>query len=668
MIGPYQLQERIGIGGFATVYRGLDTRFDSPVAIKVLAENWSADVDARIRFANEARLLRQLENPHVIRVYDVGEVDGQPFIAMQLANATLEQVLTARSEPFTTDELSALATTLGSMLDSVHRSDVVHRDIKPSNLLILNDSSTGVAGPEAVDLTASRVVLSDFGLAKDLALSSGMTRPGGTAWFQAPEQLGPASTVDARSDIYSAGAVLAWAVTGSVPDAASSWAHHLSRHRIAGPVQRSLLTALAEERSERPNDGGSWASQFVEALSQSRGVTGPPFTGASLMQPDESDNAAVAPAAELPPPRAPQNTKRRRFPALLGLLGLLIVAVLFAVAPLVVRSSRTQLADQPAGTLTTPEPETIATTAPEPTTRPTSDASPTPEPIATAAPPASATPAPDAASGFLDVCPVEIPADVLVYQGGAIDSRQDLIWVMANANIPQGADGTTVLEPGSLMGTFNGRKIYAKSGAIVGSTGNGGLEGTVIFFEEGAEIVRSNGVASYVELIQCGEIVTSRPPPASIEVPDERPINIDVDLSGPEWLTTISFSPDPTEGVFFRFDKKQQFCLDRVRWNAYGLPTYGPASVTGSITIEQPDAAYTSEAEFTMTVDTHPSVDYDNPDIWGMTAVLRSTCFDDLPGPGEYRYSVRLSLDGAEEPSQSDAYEGSFSLDGIAPG
>jgi serine/threonine protein kinase len=202
-IGRYRLDAVHGSGAFATVWRGFDTELEIPVAVKVLAENWSHHADVRERFLAEARLLRRIASDRVVRVYDVGTHDGQPYFVMDfVAGGTIADLADGSIDA--ADALR-LAEQSARAVAELHAAGVVHRDIKPSNLLV---------HPEADGL--GRVVVADLGSAKRLAEASGITVTTGTPSYMAPEQaLG--RPIDERCDVYSLGVVTYVLLTGQLP-------------------------------------------------------------------------------------------------------------------------------------------------------------------------------------------------------------------------------------------------------------------------------------------------------------------------------------------------------------------------------------------------------------------------------------------------------------------
>lgn len=223
-IGRYRLDAVHGSGAFATVWRGFDPELEIPVAIKVLAENWSHHADVRERFLAEARLLRRIASDRVVRVHDVGVHDDQPYFVMDfVAGGTLADV--ADGSLSATDAL-LLAERSARAVAELHAAGVVHRDVKPSNLLV-----------EPVAGDPGRILVADLGSAKRLAEASGITVTTGTPSYMAPEQaLG--RTIDERCDVYALGVVTYVLLTGRLP------------FDVSDPM--SLVTRTASDRPARP--------------------------------------------------------------------------------------------------------------------------------------------------------------------------------------------------------------------------------------------------------------------------------------------------------------------------------------------------------------------------------------------------------------------------------
>ncbi|MFD4511003.1 serine/threonine-protein kinase [Streptomyces sp. NPDC058457] len=240
-IGRYRLERRLGTGAFGTVWLAYDDQLDAPVAVKVLADNWSHRLDIHDRFLSEARLLRRADSKRVVQVYDIGELpDGRPYFVMEYADAgTLADLLGGGPLPVP-DALRLTALAARGAAD-LHGAGIVHRDIKPTNVLL----RTGQDGTR-------RVLLADLGLAKSLAQASGLTLAAGSAGYQPPEQAQPGEGIDARADVYALGAVGYELVTGTVPAAPGQVVRpERLRPDLGDDVQRALMRALEPDRQRR---------------------------------------------------------------------------------------------------------------------------------------------------------------------------------------------------------------------------------------------------------------------------------------------------------------------------------------------------------------------------------------------------------------------------------
>ncbi len=260
-IGRYRLDEVQGFGAFATVWRGFDIELEIPVAIKILAENWSHHADVRERFLSEARLLRRIDNPRVIRVYDIGTHDDRPYFVMDFVpgGTVADRVKSAVA----VDDAMQLAINSARAVEVLHDAGVLHRDIKPSNLLVGD---------------GERVLVADLGSAKRIAEASGVTVTTGTPAYMAPEQA-RGETIDARSDVYSLGAVTYELVSGKQPFDVGDPGALLSRPvdsrppKLDGEGLRPLDHLLASALATRPVDRPASAAAFADALEQVAGGT-----------------------------------------------------------------------------------------------------------------------------------------------------------------------------------------------------------------------------------------------------------------------------------------------------------------------------------------------------------------------------------------------------------
>jgi serine/threonine protein kinase/beta-lactam-binding protein with PASTA domain len=202
----YQLQDPIGRGGMATIYRGRDLRMERTVAIKVLREVYSTDPKFVTRFQREAKAASSLQHPNIVQVYDYGQSDGNYFIVMEMVEGTdLRRYLRSRGI-LAVDRAIIIAHDVALGLGAAHRRSIVHRDVKPQNILVGRDGS---------------IKLTDFGIAsvyKDInaerLTTTGMTL--GTVQYYAPEQA-QGEIVNPAADVYALGIVMYEMLTGRTP-------------------------------------------------------------------------------------------------------------------------------------------------------------------------------------------------------------------------------------------------------------------------------------------------------------------------------------------------------------------------------------------------------------------------------------------------------------------
>jgi tRNA A-37 threonylcarbamoyl transferase component Bud32 len=202
-IGGYEVAEKIGQGGMATVYRAYQTQLERWVAIKIMHTTGTSDKEFLDRFRREARAIAALRHPNILTIYDYGEEQGIAYIVMEyVAGGTLKEKLA--KQPMGWPDVATLMIPVGRALAYAHSEGIVHRDVKPANILL--------ARPDWP-------VLADFGLIKMVGHQQGITRPGvtiGTPAYFSPEQAA-GEDVDHRSDVYSFAIVLYQLLTGRLP-------------------------------------------------------------------------------------------------------------------------------------------------------------------------------------------------------------------------------------------------------------------------------------------------------------------------------------------------------------------------------------------------------------------------------------------------------------------
>lgn len=300
-IGRYEVVERLGSGGFATVYRVRDPVLDSDVAAKVLAENWSDGGELHQRFIREAQMLRRIDSERVVTVHDIGDLpSGQPYFVMALIDrGTLDERL-VRMAP-STEEIQAIAAQLAECMATVHDHGLIHRDIKPSNLLIAGPRAGAESNAPAVLGPRERLILGDFGLAKDIQLQTrvGMTIAAGTGGYAAPEQMTPDGMPDRQTDFYAATGVMYRVLTATTPPE-----FDLVREMVPfppadpvmqGPLGQFFRRGMAIRLIDRHTSIEEWLAEFNSAIGAISAAS--PNSGAETIIGDVSGWAPPAPAS-----------------------------------------------------------------------------------------------------------------------------------------------------------------------------------------------------------------------------------------------------------------------------------------------------------------------------------------------------------------------------------
>ncbi len=358
LLGRYRLERRLARGGMADVYRAADLQLGRPVAVKIPDSRLAADPTYRERFLREARTVSTLPHPNVVELYDEGEVEGRPFLVMELVEGETLGELLAREGALPLERALAIVQDILAALAYAHSQGIVHRDVKPQNVLLTSEG---------------RAKLADFGIAQAAGAAT-ITRGGdvlGTVHYLAPERLGGQSATPA-ADIYGVGVVLYQMLVGRLPfegDVAAVVAQHSHREptspRVLRPdlppwLSQVVLRALAKDPANRYQSAGE---MLDDVRRRGAAVHAAPTVGvpASAVA---TTVLAAQPTAALSTPRTAQGSApgvagRLRVPQKVGLLvAALLLALLGSIYA--VASSRQGIGSVAAGSALTP----VATSAP----------------------------------------------------------------------------------------------------------------------------------------------------------------------------------------------------------------------------------------------------------------------------------------------------------------
>ena len=214
-IAHYRIIEPIGAGGMGAVYKAYDKKLHRIVALKLLPPEYISQQDRRRRFLQEARAASALNHPHILTVYEIGEDDGKPYIAMEYVEGeTLRQKI--RSRALQIKETLEIAIQIAEGLAKAHEAGIIHRDLKPENLMIRRDGYAKILDFGLAKLVAQRelALAADSGQKTLIKVETEAGTLLGTVNYMSPEQL-LGQRVDRRCDIFSFGIVLCEMLTGT---------------------------------------------------------------------------------------------------------------------------------------------------------------------------------------------------------------------------------------------------------------------------------------------------------------------------------------------------------------------------------------------------------------------------------------------------------------------
>ncbi len=254
MIGPFEVGDRIGVGGMGIVYRATYTKNGAPVALKILSPEFSDTESLQRRFEREVSILKKLQHPHIVRYYGGGKFGTQRFYAMELVTGGSVEDLLKIKKKLPWEEALNIALQVAKALEHAHEAGVIHRDLKPGNLLLTKDGT---------------MKLTDFGIARDTTATA-LTAAGktvGTYAYMAPEQIRGKPPVDKKTDLYALGCVLFEMISGETPFQCENQGEMLMMHLQEEPpritslipecpqlVEDLIFHLLEKDPQERPYD------------------------------------------------------------------------------------------------------------------------------------------------------------------------------------------------------------------------------------------------------------------------------------------------------------------------------------------------------------------------------------------------------------------------------
>jgi serine/threonine protein kinase len=304
----YTIVRRLGVGGMGEVYLAQHPRLPRRDALKILPDELTANLEFRQRFNREADLAGSLYNEHIVGIHDRGEYEGQLWISMDYVEGTDAARLQREEFPsgMPKADVVEIISAVADALDYAHSRGLLHRDVKPANILLTD------ASPRR------RILLADFGIARELGDVSGLTATNmlmGTTAYCAPEQL-QGLDLDGRADQYALGCTAFNLLTGSAPFHSSNPAVIITQHLSAPPPPISLRRpelaeldgALAKALAKSPNDRYPTCADFAAALGNQLNTTAARFAGPTEVIARPTEVIAAPPNTPGPKPRGSRRT------------------------------------------------------------------------------------------------------------------------------------------------------------------------------------------------------------------------------------------------------------------------------------------------------------------------------------------------------------------------
>jgi serine/threonine-protein kinase len=265
LAGRYEIERELGRGGMATVYLARDIQHERPVALKILHPDLAASLGAE-RFQREIKLAAKLQHPHILGVYDSGNVDGDLWFTMPYVDGESLRDRINREKQLPIAESVRICREAALALDYAHRQGVIHRDIKPDNILLID----------------GQAMVADFGIARAQGGGESLTQTGmaiGTPGYMSPEQASGETTVDARTDVYALACVLYEMLAGeppfSGPNAQAVIMRVMTetprpitavRQAVSPALTNAVARAMAKSPADRPKTAGEFAKQLETAM------------------------------------------------------------------------------------------------------------------------------------------------------------------------------------------------------------------------------------------------------------------------------------------------------------------------------------------------------------------------------------------------------------------